>query len=346
MLVAVPFAGLFARALDADEVVLTTGIPLSGRVLRATEDEVLVQTEDGRRVGFPRPKVAQIKLSEPAVLRLAEEIYAEGRYAAAAEGYQRAVSALGTGLLCQRTRLKLVECLIAGGEEARAVEAFLDLLNEDPQSPAALALPLFGMALNDPAGVIAALGQRERSAADDRVLSVLRALRSWAHLSAGDTERAARLADDLARASDPSAQSLGAVCQGWRTYRAGRAAEAAGEIERVRPRLAALARPHAEMLLAHCYGSTGQHREALLAALRLAFAYDDFPHLAAEGLYLAGQNFAAIKQTPQALAMFRQLAGTYPMSRRRADARRRIQELERPVATQPSTPAPQRPATP
>jgi len=341
-MVVVLAAAVIAPA-SADEIVLTTGIPVRGRVLRADETEVVVLTEDGRRARFPRTKVARIRLISPAALRLADDLYTNGHYAAAADAYQRAATALGAGLLRERTRVRLVQCLVASGEDVRAVVAFLDLVRDHPNSSAAVALPLFGMDLNDPAGVIAALEERERDVANDRVLRLLRALKFWAHLSKGEAKEAARLADDLAGDDDPTARSLAVVCRGWQRWRAGQAADAVRQVEAAKPRLTAVARPHADVLLAQCHAALGQHREALLAALHLAFAYDDYPHLAAEGLYRAGLSCLALTQQRRALEMFQRLVTLYPASRRVAGARRRIEELQRPPATMPAGPAPPAP---
>ena len=321
----------------ADEVVLTTGIVLRGRVLRANEGEVVVQTEDGRQVQFPRPRVARITLIPPAVLRLANDLQASARYAAAADAYQHAAAVLEPGVLRERARVALVNCLLATGEEARAVEAFLDLVSDSPDSYAVPALPLFGGTLNDPAGVLVALKKREAGISNDRARLVLRALQFWAHLALADEAQAARAADDLGRDDHPDARSMAAVCRGWRQFRSGRPAEAAEGIERVRLRLTPFARPHAEVLLAQCYGDQGKQQEGLLAALRVAFGYEEYPHLAAEGLYLAGERFAALKQPDRALAMFRQLVKVCPASTRAAQARRRIEELDRLSAPQAAT---------
>ena len=106
------------------------------------------------------------------------------------------------------------------------------------------------------------------------------------------------------------------------------------------PRLAALARPHADVLLVQCHAALGQHREALAAALHLAFAYDDYPHLAAEGLHRAGLSFLALTQPPRALEMFQRLVTLYPASRRVPGVRHRIEQLQRAPATRPAGPAP------
>lgn len=300
-----------------------------GRVIRLTPAEVVVETGGGRQSTWPRSKVARIDLSRPAALKLADDLFANRRYAAAADAYQRAADTLENGLVRDQARERLILALSAIGAEARVAAAFVDIISSNPGSYVAVALPLFGRPLADAAGVGATLDPRERTLATDAALPLLRALQFWARLEQGRTDRARAAADDLAVSKEPRIRSLAVVCRGWLTYRADGAAAAAKAIEARQARLDPFARPHATVLLARCYADLGRHADRARIMTALAFAYEDVPLIAAEALYDAGLAFTAADKPERAAIMFGLLVADHPASPRAGDARRRIDQLKK-----------------
>ena len=199
---------------------------------------MVVLTPEGRRVHLSATKVLRVSLERPAVLQLADELCAAGRFAAAAVGYRKAVDDLGAGLLRERTRLRLIRCLTAAGDEAGAAAVWLDIIAERPGSPAAALPPLFGMEMRRAAQVAALLEERSKDLPPGRAQALCGTMLFWCRLTLDDLPRAKEALTRLARQERSEARSLAAVCRGWLRLRSGDPAGAAGE--ETAPRVAAV----------------------------------------------------------------------------------------------------------
>lgn len=80
----------------------------------------------------------------------------------------------------------------------------------------------------------------------------------------------------------------------------------------------------------------GQHGDAARFFMSVAILYDD-PELVPEALWLAGTNFDALEQTPDATAAYDELVARYPESKWASQARARLDQHPAAAVTSPET---------
>jgi len=84
----------------------------------------------------------------------------------------------------------------------------------------------------------------------------------------------------------------------------------------------------AQFMIGHVQVEEGKPAEAVKSFYKVAYGYS-FPRWQAEAMYAAGQSLEALKNVPQAVKQYRELAEKFPQSEQAAAARQRIKSLEK-----------------
>jgi hypothetical protein len=125
-----------ARQAAADVVTVKSGtaqIADEGTVLRVENGQIVIKSKaSGREKARPLEHVIKIKLDDEPKFNAAEDAYAAGNTAAAATGYQQALTATQREWVKDRALQRLVEAAQKSGQYPAAVTAFVEMAKRDP----------------------------------------------------------------------------------------------------------------------------------------------------------------------------------------------------------------------
>lgn len=140
--------GMLARALAllclamagralADTVWIQSGsgnpIALSNiKVIGIQDDALVFTTPSGNQTSKPLKQVPQLRLDDEPAFSTAEEAFVAGKFAEAADNYHQAIQTTTKDWVKDRAALRLLEAANKGGNFPAAVAGFLDLLVTKP----------------------------------------------------------------------------------------------------------------------------------------------------------------------------------------------------------------------
>jgi hypothetical protein len=125
-----------AREAAADVVTAKSGtaqINIEGTILRIENGELVMRVkQSGRETRRRLEDVIKIKLDDEPKFNAAEDAYAAGNTAAAATGYQQALTGTQREWVKDRALQRLVEVAQKSGQYPSAVTAFVEMAKRDP----------------------------------------------------------------------------------------------------------------------------------------------------------------------------------------------------------------------
>jgi len=297
---------------------------LAGEIVRYNRREIVVRTSGGRETTVAADRVAEIDSAWHPAEREADALFQQRRFDEALDRYRAALGAERRRWVQQRLVAGTVRCYQRLDQVVPAVQSFLALVRDDPQTPYFDAIPLCWLPVQ-PAPTV----EREAQAwlgSDEPAAQLLGA--SWLLATRERPAAAAGLAR-LAAAPALNAQLRGlAAAQAWRTRVATAGPE---EVARWQSAVASLPRelqagPY--FLIGQALARGGQPDQAALALLRVPILYPDQSQLAAEALLAAAGQLKSAGHAAEAEALLRELVARHADTTAADQARA---QLERPA---------------
>jgi tetratricopeptide (TPR) repeat protein len=292
-----------------------------GEVLEYTGEGLRIRRSSGREERYDAERVIEIQSDWNQPHQSAEQLLADRRPAEALPLLRQAMAEEQRNWVRRQLLARQVVAYRQAGELEQAVAAFAALVQSDPGTPHFSVIPL---CWPNPLPS-ASLDARARGWLDhpSRAVQLLGA--SWS-LTSPQRPAAIRTLQQLAESTDPRIAYL-ARCQLWRT-------ELPTVTERnligwreVIQRMPSDLRAGPTLLLAQGLARTGQTTEAAIEFLRLPILYAEQFDLAAEGLWGAGQQLEAARQTDEAMTLYRELIADHPDHLHVSRAQRRVENL-------------------
>ncbi len=309
----------FTPAAAQDTVTIAGGsmegrTKISGRILDYTGRELQLELATGRRRSVPAQQVLKIETQYGGRQIDADVLFDQGRFDQALPLYRRALKDEPRRWVRRQIIARMVWCYRALGQPDRAGEAFLLLIDSDPDTPHFDCIPLAWM----PGQPSVAMEQAARQwlLRDEPVAALLGASQL---LSSRDRPAALKRLRELTTASDRRIATL-AMAQTWR------AAVATANDRQIDAWTRAIDKLP-EPLAAGPYfvlGRAMMHRQrweqAALAMLHVPILYPQHRALAAAALLAAGRSLQKFDRPQEAVRLYRELIQTCPETRAAAEA--------------------------
>lgn len=292
---------------------------LTGEVLDYTGKALLVRLPGGIERAFPADRVHAIETTRTPEQQSADKLYAQRQPEQALGPYRKALEKEERRWVRREILAQITSCHHELGDEAAAVQAFLLLVQSDPQTPYFDRIPVTWLPAEPaPALVDAALKWLARE--NDPVANLLGA----SHLLNSPQKRQAidRLRS-LSFDPDPRVAWLSRG-QFWRT---GFATASDVQIENwtvdVEKAPESL-RGGTYYLLGQALSNKHQPAKAALAYLRVSVLYPRDRRLAGRSLLEAGRELEKIGQKNEAATLYREVIDTHPQNPLAAEAQERL----------------------
>jgi len=330
LLIAMGLAAASApRALAVDQVWLKpsgvgeSGLRLSGEIADYTGSGLTLRTGGKRERRIPAAEIDRIETPRSAEHEAADELFAQGDFAAALPRYRQALEASREPRAWVRRQIlaQVVWCQRNLGQVDQAGEHFRVLMASDPETPLLDCMPLAWTNEEASPDMLAAARKWMAETAEPATV-----LMGASHLLESEDRPAALAAlKGLLAAPDRRVAWL-AFAQLWRAGTANATAEQrasfAAKIEAADETL----RAGASYILGT---ALSQHdpEAAAIAFLKVPLVYPREYELSAAALLAAGQCLETASRKEQAAGLYREIATRYGRSASAEDARRRLESL-------------------
>ncbi len=227
------------------------------------------------------------------------KLLGQGKSKLAIPKLQSAISADPREWAKRTIRADLVRALLAVEDYGSAIEQFLVLVEDDPQTRFFHLCPLPWIATNHRLEQTA----NQLMKSNDPVRQLIGA--GWS-LAGGQQETAIRVLEQLSQNIDARIQQL-AIMQLWRTRALTASPRQVAVWEKNLDSMEASLRPGPWLLIADCQSRLNQEPSAIINLMRIPILYPEQRHLAAVALYRAGRLLQNTGQTTEAQSVWNEL---------------------------------------
>jgi tetratricopeptide (TPR) repeat protein len=312
----------------ADTIVYATGKDLAGRstmtgtVVDYTGEQLIIKTDVGVEQSIPTARIVEVKSEWTAAQMAGDVAFGERKYEEAARHYTQAQGDERREWARRQVMARRVRCYRNLGQIDQAGQAFLELIQSDPQTQHFAALPL-DWTCQPPSPAIPQRAPKWLADPQNHVAVLLGA--SWLLPTA---ERSVALAalQRLSTDRDPRVAWL-AQAQVWRTRVAAPEAQEIEGWERLLARIPQDLRAGPYFVLGQALANAGQHERAAQSLLRVPILYPADRPLAAAALLSAGQELEKIGQIREAVTLYREVVREHADAPPAAKAAGRLKAL-------------------
>ena len=294
----------------------------SGTIMEYGGDTLTLQTS-GRRLSIPAAQVAEIISDWPASYSRAVEQMNDGQYAAAIAQFREAFAEEQRAWVRPRILADVVVCFHNAGQFENACVTFLQILQQDPQTPYLESMPLVWQPLETPAR-LATRARAWLAEANPPAIRLLAA--SWLLTAAADRAAAEQALRQLARGAD-SPVALLAQAQIWRNQLVTVTPEMLQAWQESLAKLPAALRGGPTYLMGQAQAKLDLHPDAELTLLRVAVLHPRQRTLGQAALFAAAKSLQAAGATAEARLIYQQAAELAPQSGLAQEAMARAKEL-------------------
>jgi tetratricopeptide (TPR) repeat protein len=317
-------------ALAADIVIYQTGkddtprASVTGTIADYVGGRLTIRSDAGVQQTIPAERIIEIQSDWTAAETTGDQLSRDGKIADAVKSYQQALRDEKRVWAQRQVVAKLVGNFCQMEQFDLAGEAFLRLLQSDPQTPHVGVIPLSWMTFSP----TSALHQRAAAwMANTRdSMSVLLGA-SWL-LSTAQRSAAVQSLQRLLTDRDPRVAML-AQTQLWRTRSATAAPEEIQGWEAWLTRLPDDLRAGPYYVIGQAWSTQGHPDKSAVAYLRVPILYGMDRRLAAAALLSAGRELEKIGQVQEAVTLYNEAVRDYAAAPAAAEARSRLDELAR-----------------
>lgn len=326
--------GAPAGGQDTVTIITEAGVEtrLSGRVVEYLGGELRLMLPGGRQRSIPAAQVLAVETQYTASYAAAEEAFAEHRFEQALTLYRQALEEEPRRWVRRQTLARMVWCYQTLDRWGEAGEAFLLLVQSDPQTPQFDCIPLAWVAsLPSPALEQAARNWLARPEPAAVLLGASHLLTTAARAQA--LAQLARLATGQDRRI-----ALLAAAQQWRAQVPTATADQLAAWQRVVEQIPENLQAGPALVLGSAWLNQRNYEQAALWLLRAPILDPRHRTLAARGLVDAGRALEQLGKRHEAGRLYAEVVRDYPeQSRAVAEARARAEALQ---GQPPAGPAP------
>mgnify|MGYP005848395981 FL=1 len=307
-----------AAAALADSIILSGNLELPNVRIKDLRGDVLIYDAGGRETSRSIDRIVRIKLADDPAFTAAEEQFASGNWAKAAEGYQRSIRTSARPWVKKWAGVRLLEAANKSGRFDGAVDAFIAMAATDPASAAHIKLTMPAASSPLLPDAIAKVNQALARPTSVEHRKVLLGLKMQLGMARQDQKVADEALADLEKIApnDPLVKHA-AVLRKWAEIRA---SAKAGEHKKVLDLIEAMAPEISEpeqlteamMLIADSHAALAANRQEWMdSALAYMRVSADFPNTPAAGdalLKTAAIHEKHLADATGAAALYRQVA--------------------------------------
>lgn len=312
----------------ADTVIYKTGkdqpsrTSVTGIIADYSGGRLTIRSDAGVQQTIPAERIVEIQSDWTPTETTGDQLSREGKLAEAVKSYQQALRDERRVWVQRQIVAKLIGSYGQLEQFDMAGEAFLRLLQSDPQTPHIGVLPLSWMTFSPTPAL------HQRAAAwmantQDSVSVLLGA--SWL-LSTTQRTAAVQSLQRLLADRDPRVAML-AQTQLWRTRSATATIEEIQGWEAWLTRLPGDLRAGPHYVIGQAWSTKGRPDKSALAYLRVPILYKNDRRLAAAALLSAGRELEKIGQVQEAVTLYGEVIRDYAAAPAAAEARSRLDEL-------------------
>ena len=314
---------LAVRMAPADTITLKNGIVARGKIVKAEERGIRVEYSENKTVYHRREEVADVQRDNDPVLAEVEALSKKGETAKAEEALLRAIKAQPVGWLAERYRIELMECQQARGRFAAAVETYLAMMRDNPETARYACMPLTVCGAEEKKAAIQGLQNAMPDAGADTTHALPLHFTLLGSILAADGK-----ADDadaylkmLGTARDERSVALTRLLSAEVATARKKGREAAEGIEKDLRALPEELKPRAYLILGAAYAQCGEPKLAATAFLRIPLGdFSESVALQSECLFQGAAECEKAGLKDQAAALRRELAEKFPGSYRAKSA--------------------------
>lgn len=319
-----------AATLGEDRVTYSTGPEDSGRatvtgtIVDYTGQRLVLRAVGGGEQPIPTSRVVSIQTTWPAQKLTADQMLAEQEYDDALNAYMEALRAEPRVWAQRQILTDCVRCLKQLGRIEQAGDAFLRLVQSDPETQDFGLIPLSWQAVQ-PASQLEqkALAWLPNTSPDTARLIGASWLLSTAHRA-----QAIETLRSLAARGEKRVASL-AEAQLWRTRIAEADDAELRRWENLVEKMPAEIRCGAYFTIGQGLAARGQSERAAVALMRIPILYaDDDRQLAAAALLSAARELEKIGNPVEAVSLYQEILRDYPQTTTASQASARLERLE------------------
>jgi len=312
----------------ADTVIYRTGKEhasrgvVTGTIADYAGGRLSIRNDAGVSQTIPAERIVEIQSNWTAAETAGDQALRDGKPTEAVQRYQQALREEQRAWVQRQIVAKLVGSYAQRDQFDLAGEAFLRLLQSDPQTSHAAVIPL-SWTTHSPSPAV-----QQRAAAwmanNQNSLSALLGA-SWL-LSTAQRAAAIQTLQRLLADRDPRVAML-AHTQLWRTRIVTAAPEEIQQWETWLQRMPSGLRGGPYSVVGQAWSSQGRSEKSALAYLRVPLLYPADHRLAASALLSAGRELEKIGQVQEAVTLYREIVRDYAAATAAAEARGRLEEL-------------------
>jgi len=311
------------RLLAADVVAVRSAdgkreTRITGEIVDWLGPELILRRSSGREERIPSDRVLNVDATWNEAHVQAEGLRNVGDLAAALVLFNQAIRSEERAWVRRRLLARIVECNAETGQIEQAGETFAALIQSDPQTPDFAVIPLNWGTVRTTAGLESIAGRwLSAKSASVKLLGA-----SWL-LSSAQRNQAVAALNRLA--SDPDARvAFLAKGQLWRTEVVTVTDASISKWQDVIRRMPEPLRAGPYFVVADALARREQPQQAALHWMRIPILYPQQRQLAAEALWGAANQLERIEQTPEALALYREIVSRHKDAPCAAQAEQRL----------------------
>lgn len=278
-----------------------------GTILDWKGGELQMETA-GRVTTIKNEKILKVETNWPKDYQLAQELMEQRQFSAAIAPLQNALAGESREWVRRNLLADLVRVSSVAGQDQKACEAFLQLIQSDPETREFARIPLAWE--TEPTG--AAMLVKAREMAQSSVLIVRLLGASWL-VNSPDRENAGKILESLSRDLDARLAHL-AAAQLWRLQVLEVDATQLARWERQVDRMPRELRPGALLILGQAQLRLQRENEAILSWMRVPLLYGEHERLKAIALQRTAQQLQNSSDTENARKIWGELAVQFPQS--------------------------------
>ncbi len=321
-------ASLPAAAQDTVSISSTTNpqghLKLTGRILDYTGEGLNIELTGGVPRTIPAEQVLHIETNYSRPQVEADRLFAKGEFQSALALYAQARNGESRAWVRRQITAQIVWCQQALDRWAQAGEEFLVLVRSDPATIYFDCIPLAWIPAELPRDLEQAAQQW--IAREDLPAAVLLGASHLLPTHAGPG--ALTRLKQLTTVNDPRVARL-ALAQTWRTLTVTADVEQLKNWSRLIDQMPEPLRAGPSYVLGLGWAQHQQYEQAALAWMRLPILHSQHRLLTMRALQDAGQALERLSRVRQAATLYAELTQTYPNTRPAAEARQRLEELQK-----------------
>jgi tetratricopeptide (TPR) repeat protein len=293
-----------------------------GDVLDFRGSGLQLRHRSGREETIPAERVIDIQTQRHPQHVVGDEKFDNGLYAEAVRAYADALRSGPRDWVRRGILARSIQCLVRLQRTEQAVEAFLLIWDQDPQTPHFGLIPLPWTTQATPAS----LQNRARNWMSSRDSSAARLIGAGWLVTSAQRSDALRVLRELARSEEPRIAFL-AEAQLWRTQVVTATIEDAARWGERIQRMPELLRGGPYFVVGRLWARHNRHDEAAIALLKAALLHPELYPLAAESLLAAARELAKMDQRPHAARLCEEILARFPESDAAPQAARELDAL-------------------